>query len=654
MFVYGTQSTEKEEWQTNFSVNKLQSAIRTAQGKLYNILVNNPDWYDFEPRSYTNKQAAMLAPTFKKITDYYLESANFKRHASTFFMCSLISTGSIYIGWKYRLIQNPEYILDKTEKARKAEAARLAKKVSNPQVDDAVSQDDMVKSLEDALDELVATAQGEEAPKKRIPEHIQVGCLDLFDPNHEWQYWDPNVAYMEDSPWRAFKKEVNLYEINHMAKLGFYSKDKVKKLKSSGPVSSARNYRDNVIYKNTTKSASSKENKVELLVYTGPLIIDNEVVKERYFCVIADGGTIIKEGEYPFWEPPGHHTPVITSAVRQVPYRATGAGIGDSATGLQKMYDSNWQIVCDSFRTQMGGIDIVDMQAMVDKSALAEGKYPGMILEVRGDPDKVFKHVDYSTNIEAQARPVQNMLEQAIDSLTGVNELMVGGNNQFSRTSAAETNARLGAGTENVNIIALDLEQNFLIPALKKVFSRILQFGLLEINTNPELQALLTQEEQYELQNLNAQSRLEILNQYYSFKIKGFSSSQDQDLAAQRDNEFLSIVNSGGPLAAYVNIPNFIKRYFKNRDVKDPDELLIVDNNPMTLVTATNQLLLQNIWVQPNEGDDHELYLKVQTPLAQGPQATPALQQHVQMRMQMLQQLQATQQPQPGQEQPVQ
>ncbi len=647
MFVYGSKNEDKEEWQTNFSVNKLQTSTRTAHGRLVSTLVNTPDWYELCPRGYGNQQAEILAKTFQKMMDYYLETSKFKRHAATFMLCSLISQGGLYVGWKQRLVQNPEYILKTTEKAREKEQKRIAKNVVNPQVSED-SLADYQQMLDRALDEFNAEAQGKNFKEVTPPQYLQIGSLDLLDINHEKIYWDPNVQYMEDSMWKAFKYTVNRYELDYFAKLGYFDPAKVEEVGDRNDLN-AKQGTERLRYGNVIDNAKSRHDLVELTVYCGPLIVDGEIKKDKYFCVIANDKNLLKEGDYPFWEPPGHHTPIIASAVRQVPYRATGAGIGDNAVQLQRIYDSNWQLVCDTFRFGIAGINVVNYQNLVDKSQLAEGVYPGMTLEIRGTPKETFEHVSLTSNLENQASPVQSMLANAIDDLTGVNELMTGSGNQYSRTPAAETNARLDAGTQNINTVALDLETNFLIPVLQKIFARVLQFGMQELSSNPELQSLFDEEEMHELSQLTSLGRFEVLNQWYNFKIKGFSAQVDKNAAAQRDNELLQIINSGGPISSLINLPEVMKEYFRNRDYKDPERFLIVNNSPLQQVTSENETLMSGHQVIPSQNDDHEFHMQMHGPIAQSPYATPEMQQHFQMHQQalmMMQQMQAQQQEQ--------
>jgi hypothetical protein len=282
--------------------------------------------------------------------NYYLEASNFKRHAGEFILNSLISMGSIYVGWRHELVQNPEYILEKTKEEFRKTQARLAKNVTNPQVTDEPSGSEMEESLEAAMRDLEAMMQGEDvAVKPKAKPYIQICKLDFKDPNHERIYFDPNVSYMEDSSWKAFEFEVNLWELKQMAKLGLLSKSRVDSIASRRP--SEQESFLNIRYKNILTNPSNKSSdKVLLTVYMGPLIVDNEVKKDHVFYLLANRSTVLRKGEYPFWEPPGHKTAVINSAVKRIPGRPTGAGIGDNAIELHKTYDSNWHLICDTFR----------------------------------------------------------------------------------------------------------------------------------------------------------------------------------------------------------------------------------------------------------------------------------------------------------------
>lgn len=644
MFVNGSQFRDKQDWQVNFSINKFQSSIRVAQGELMATLVNQPDWWQLKPRSSRNSRAEMLRRPLAAITGYYIKASNFKRHAGDFILNSLISMGNLYIGWKEELVQNPRYVLMKTEEERRKAQAKLAKYVENPQETDEPTGDELEESLTGAMDALVALATGEEepeTPQEKIKPYIQIGKLDFQDPNPERVYWDPNVAYMEDSAWKAFEYEVHLHELYQAAKFGAFSKSKVDDIPSQMPRESEAYF--NLRYKATLPQQTNRPfNKVLLTLYMGPLIIGNEVKKDRVFYLIANRSKILKKIEYPFWEPPGHKTAIINAAVKRIPGRPTGAGIGDSAIAIQKVYDSNWQLICDTFRFGIAGINIVDYQQLVDKSALKEGIEPGKTIQVRGDPKKVFHREQLTANLENQVSPVQETLRLAIDDLIGLNSMFSGAPNLRSRTTAKETEAQLQGAQRTVNTIALDLEENFIKPALEKIFARVLQFGLSEAQNNPELRQLLSEAELKEIMALNDADKMEILQTFYEFEIKGFSARQDRDDKLARMNEVLTIINSGGPLSMLVDLPRFLELWAELMELKD-DGLLVMKNSPMDLIAAENTSLMNGHMVIPSPNDDDELHMKLQGPLAMAPYATPEMQQHLAMHQEQMMQKQAMQ-----------
>lgn len=652
IFTNGTFNPDKLDWQSKFSINKLETSVRNSHGNLVNILVNNPDWYELCPRSY-NPKAERLAPTFSKILDYYLESAKFKKHASTFFLMSLISMGDMYVGWRAKMIQNPDYLIEVTEKQRLEEERRIAKNVANPMVENIeFSPEKMEEKLLKAFDDFAKEATGQEVEDEPVPtakrkdRYIRVGALDIFNINPELSYWEHLCQYMEDSPWRCFEIEVTRYAIDQWVKMGWLSKARADKIASTSHSDSLQQtdwHTVNLRYKNTTNHQATNLDTVKLTFYFGPLIVDDKIEEEQVFYLIANDSVILRDDEYPFWEPPGHHTPVVSAAVRQVPFRPTGAGLGDTAVKLQEQYDSNWMLICDSFRAGVIGLNVVQWSKVENKSQLREGIYPGATVHVRGDPKEVFQHVNLTSNIENQVSPTQTALERAIDSITGVNELMIGGTNPYSRTSAAETRARLDAGSRNVNTIALDLEQQFLVPVLEKAFARVLQFGLLEIESNPELSNLLSDDEKKELSDVRAGDALNILNQWYTFKINGFSAAQDRNEQAMRNNEFLAIYQQPGPLQSIINGPELLKKMLKDSGMKDYDKIIITEASPYSEIISENTLLMANKMVMPGEADDDNYHLSIQGPLASQPWATDALRQHVQMHQQRLMMLQQAQ-----------
>jgi hypothetical protein len=645
-FTDGSIFHEKQEWQSNFSLGKYEARIRSAAGRSREVILTASDFYDFDPQNPDNELAELLAPIFKKLQDYYLNKAGWKRRASTFLLSSYISMGSIACSWKNCLVRNPEWTTIKTRPQVAQEQKDIADQVQNPQLSIA-DEINLQDSVEQSFNDFPELISGEEVanPDEDVKPWIQVGCLDLQVINPMDRYWDTNAQYLEESSQGAYKTRMRLWQLKDLAEKGFFDKKKVREIETGRlqEHTRTRNFR----FKNLTTDQNSDV--VELTIYFGPLIIDGKIKKEAWGCIIANNSTLIKEwDEYPYWEPPTHKlTPFVDSAVKEVPFRPTGAGAGDNAVQMSRELDANMNLANDQMRFNTIGITGVDYSKLVDRGILETGIEPGKIIETIGDPQKAFHHVSLTSNIENQFTPTNQILQQSIDEQMGISEVDLGGQTQRSRVTAQETQVRAQGTQRNVNNIAIDLELTFIIPFLEKVFARILQFALPTITTNPEIKEVLTDEEINILAKLDERQRLGILNNFYRFKIKGFSSEVDKSAKIDDFNDALAIVNSSGPISQMVNLAPLAKQAFEAIGFENVDEFFI-PNTPLGQITLENQLLLEDRSVEVQEDDDHELHMQSHMLLLNSPSATPALQEHVQAHQQIFQQIQQAQQQSQG------
>lgn len=637
-FVNGSVFTDKEDWQSNFSLNPFAADIRAAHGRLIKILIESADWYSIEPRSNINVRAQELAPAFRTLFSHYLDRAKFSRHASSFILSALVGMGVMSIGWKPQLVMNPKYVSEQAKRARQKEQQKLSKVVDNPEAA-SYSADSISRSVERvfaALPDLLATGEfpGEE-PQEKLKPFVQVGGLDIQTPNNEFFYWDSNVSYMEESAWNAAKTWMNVYDVRRFGELGFFNEN----AKDISPNSSTMggDYLKQKRYQGIRKLTSDK---IEIVYYFGPLIINDCIEKEMIYAVIGNGSELLKYTEYPYWEPPSHRTAMIASSVRQIPHRASGAGIGDNAVAITRQYDANWQLISDQARLGVLGINILDRHKLVEPDAADEALEPGKHIQCRGNPKEVFHHIDLTSNIENQVLPIQEALRSGIQEQTGVNAQLSGRPQSRSRTTAEEIRSLRAGSSDNVDTIAIDIEQGFLVNALEKMFARVVQFGLDDLERNPELKAILPEDQFEALSRITEEERIEILNQFYSFKIKGFSGRQDKDEKLARYNEFLSVVASNPAMAGVVDPIKATQHWLRLAEMEESDILLTADNEYRRVVSE-NEVLASNHMVEPSPEDNHELHLKIHGPLAFGPAATEAARLHAQMHMQAQQEQQA-------------
>jgi hypothetical protein len=641
-FVEGSRFDEKEDWQSDFSTGKLETRIRRIAGKARAVLLGSPDWYSLKPINPDDQLATMLAPLLKRLMDYYLQRARFKRRAGTYVLAAWLGMASIVVGWRTRLVPNPKVFLRNTRKQEKEEELERADKVDNSEV----TMDDLVGSPDDSLEDMLTLMFQAEAGDIPVGDEdkpfVKVGGLDLQVINPANRYWDISSPYIEESPGGAYDTEVRMWKLQEWAEAGYIKKSVIKDLSAA-----SRDHEvamKDAIYRGLSQVRET--DLVKLTVYFGPLVEERDgrsiVTNPHWGCIIANDSKIIKEWEtYPFWEPVDHpSTPFVDSAVKEIPYRPVGAGAGTNAVKCCKWLDSNLNLANDAMRFNTAGINVVDFTRLVDRGALESGIEPGAIIETTGDPDKVFSHVSLTSNIERQWAPVDQKISEAIDEVIGVDEMSMGGPVTRSRVTGAEVQARTSATADSANNVALDLELTFITPFLQKVLARVLQFGLRNVMYNPELKRIFSEEEISLLQEIggDAEQRMDILHHFYSFEVKGFSSQQDMELRLNKLNELLSIANSGGPASQIVNIEVLVKEIAKALDVADIDKFVAMDT-PLSVVIRENQLLTKdNRPVQVLPTDDHKYHLQGHEMLVYTAMATEALQQHIQEHYMHLQQ----------------
>lgn len=646
MFECGTVFEGKADWQSDFSINKLGNSIRAAQAKLKRILIHNPDWFDLNAQNPSNPLAVANEAALKKLLKYHLDAANFKRYASTYILQVLLSLGCMFVGWQRRRIPNPEYVQKQADKYFEKQREQNEVEIANGAALE-VSPGEMEDLMSRALQSLQGDLQGVSTPKEEdTPKELEVGGLQLEIPIAENTYFDPNVPYIENSEVQSFRTTVRLHVVKELAKRGRFNKKEVARLEEENSQKPDRTFFIDRRYKHRQHESKTDSNDVDLLTYFGPLIIDGEVRSTSYFCIIANDKYLLAEGENPFWEPRGHKGPMVMASAREVPHKSVGAGIGDTAVPLQRALDSNYTLLNDAMRFGVVGINVVKATSLIDKTILEEGIEPGSTIATRESPKDSFQHVTLTSNIENQVKPINLAIEQGIEDDTGVSSLLTGGNNLRSRTTAAEISARQAGSEGQVDSVAVDIETQFLVPFLEKALARIIQFGLKDLRTNPEVQNVLSEDEIERLSKLTEGERNQMMFSFYAFKIKGFSHQQDNQEKLQRFNELFQIGNSGGPLQQLLPWQEALKQWFIAMDMNDLSEKV----NPFTeqsRLSAENALLLSDQDVEVLEGQDHQMHMQSHQQAAMGSQMTEAMQLHLQQHraiMQMEQQAQAAEQ----------
>lgn len=653
-FVHGSDFPDKDDWMSQITLGLYSSRIRAVVSAAKDILVNDPEWFNVEPANRQNQLSERLSPVIKKTMDYYLRRGRFTRYAGVSLTNALLGFSPLFVGWKNDLIQNPKAVLQKTEKQVQAERKRLSETAENVAEVSEIEESELIqKSFDNASSSFKSLVEGLSEPKAE-PEHkphIAIGVLDFRNPLPDHFYWETNPTFINDSKRNVHEEFMYDHQVVQLAQQGFFDADAIDEA-GNPRTSNADLSNERLRYKQI--HTSEHENLRRLTYYFGVLMDDEgKVVKDNWACILLDRAVVIKEWDtQPFWNPPGHepNNPYVHAVIKEIPYNQVGAGAGVKLAQLSKAVDSDINLARDSMRMNMCGINVVDTHRIVEPDELMEGVEPGKTIHVTGDTKKAFTHINTSSNLERQFDPIGGQLRGAIDEQTGANNMDMGQLAPKSRTTAREISAAQAGKDSSIRSIATELEQSFLLPVLQICLARILQYGFEEIFSNPELSALLTDEEKDLILGLTREERLNMLNQFFTFKIKGFTARFERDEKLSRLNEMISIIAGGGPLSQIVNIRPLIAEWVRLQELDENLPDVIMPEGELDKIRLENNLLQMGSMIQPNPQEDHNLHLQNH---AQVLNPSPQMMQHMQMHQMAAQQIMMAQQESQDLNQPI-
>lgn len=639
MFINGSKFEGKQDWQADFTIPKWERSIRAAHANIKNKVLNHHDFYDFEAYNKDDSRLADILDSIKKGVNYNIEISNSKEKIGRSILAGLIYQAHCYVGWKDILLLNPSYVDFHTKKNREKIRESLSKITDNPPPNP-IAQDpdevDIINSIQAGMSKLYKN-QPNEVKEIEPPQYLRMGTFDIITPNPKDVGFDMNMDLFKDSKHKFFKLKVHRWQLKAEEKKGIFSNvDKVINR-------NVKDYINDIRVKNRASTISG-DDRVELIYYYGSLVVNGVEVYPNYSCVIADRSVILRESVYPFWEPLDKKTPISSLAVKEVPGKAGGAGASDHGVKLQKHFDGMWHMSYDQALRTMAGLTLVEYNALVDKSILERGVNPGEHVEVRGNPKEKVAHVDLSSNLENQVKPAAEVVRQGIEDAGGLSALTYGGAQLRSRTTKAEVDQRANADSVSIDDMSSNIA-DYLAEIIHTMVARFLQFGIDELKTNKNLQAIYDPIEIELLQSLSVEERIQILNGGFKVRIKGFLGQAQKADAIAKINELLFMANNpSSPIASMLPLQSVLEAWFNLQDMSDIGLKLDL-NNETSRVYAENQILANNQFLQVSPNDKHQAHIQSHI-MDQRVMQTQAGQEHIMEHQAMMQQLeQAQQQP---------
>lgn len=646
MFVSGSQFSQKQDWQADFSINEFGASIRTAAANVRSNFLRRPNWFLMRGLTGTAKQ---YQASLEKLLRFHLSQANFRQVANTALLCSNISMGIVRVGWKQERIKNPKVTIRETRKEIDEFNKAVAGSVDNPKATtfdllDA-SPTEMEALVSSSIQDIIqfSTNPQFKIEKEVLPQFSQRGVLDLTPINFDNFYYDPYCTYIQNSSWTAMEDWVPLWKLKEMEAIGAYKNVDQISGNQRPPDLHKKALYDQIFKGTATASVDIQRGLVKVVEYFGPIIVNDEITDHYQHVVFANDSIMLMHKTNPFWAD-GQDIPFVCASAHEVPFRPSGAGIADNAKKLQFALDSNLHLMIDQSRLGIVGLNVINKAKLRDPSSTEEGIEPGKFIEAIDDPDKVFKHYNLTSNVENQVLPMNEILRMGIQKVTGVNNLLSGGSAPRSRTSATEIQQVSQGSDLSLYTVAEDIEIGLLLPMLKKSFARVIQYMDL---TDPALKAHMSEEELFELQSMGEEKRFNDLMGYYQFEINGFTNDATRFEQIKRLNELLALYNTGGPLSTIIKGGPIVRELIELYEFSDPDKFINSDNE-FDRLDAENNLLMKNQAVQVLPNDNHQMHIQKHQMLTN---ITEAQMQHIQQHQFFLQQIAIANQISQGQNQ---
>ena len=606
----GTPSNDLEDWQAKFNLPVLLNAVLGAKTELVETLINRPDWYDLDELDKYDLQARDLKTPLKKMLDYYLRAANWSTVAGDAILMSLISVSNVAVLWQERRISNPAWIEWKNRQKNATHEETI-------EAYNTMDPDQLAQDIQGMSDLFAAVLEGQDMlPDTEPSREIVVGGLKFDVPNFKSVWWEPTAPSINESPWMAYEFTITDYQLRQWADAKVFSKKATDELLQRKP-----------------------GNTLDIVAYFGPQIVmegsTRRIKSQSYFCYYS-GDVVLASGPYPYLEVREQNHPLVNGVARRIPYVNYGMSPSEFSVDMQRWLDHNWRLLTDQMRYGVLGFNILNHGSLINQDVLDQGLEPGTTLRVTGKPSDVFQHVDLTNNRENQSHPVNELLRTGVTEGVGTGGPGFAAVNLRSRTTSREIDALQQRSERSLIAIANELTTSFIMPALEKAFARVIQFGLSEVETNPELSALLNEEEKRLIASLSKDERMSILRTFYRFKLRGYKARDEDAAIIQSLNALLQAVGSNQQLAAKINYDALLTEYTERLDLADKS-LVLTDPTEYDTIAYEKSLLAQNRPVAIGPNDNHELHLQMQAP---GPNATEAEVQHYQQHQQLFQQSQ--------------
>lgn len=311
-------------------------------------------------------------------------------------------------------------------------------------------------------------------------------------------------------------------------------------------------------------------------------LIDNQgnLRGENLLCVVANNSFLIRGPEKnPFWHQKDW---VITAPIVNVPMSPYGRSYVENFASIARTFNELTNLLLDGVFTSAMKAFVAIPSLLEDPSQIDEGVHPNVVFRAQEGsvPSDVLKEFSLG-QLPADAITIWQALKKELQEGAAFNEIALGQLAPKGRTSATEVGTAEQNSNSYLRSISLNIETNFLEPALDVVWQTSLQ----HLDPKDTEMRMALGDEWFEtlLSNRKEFSKLRV-----TFICRGISSLVLRSQKLQQLLQFLQIVGSNQFLAQV-----FMQEVDPQRLFKYLGSLMDIDEENFTM--SPRQKLIQQM-----------------------------------------------------------
>jgi len=413
-------------------------------------------------------------------------------------------------------------------------------------------------------------------------ETYQSSCLEGCVVPPESIFTDP------DHTWYIEETMTTLDQVVALAEGGLFDPDAVDRLRS-------RDYGDTTEENErlTRLKLASHSNpfrkKVKLQTYWGTILNRyGEVVLKNAQVVLANELIILnpQKLENPFWH---RKAPYVELSPIKTLFRKEGKGLAESCLSLQRAINDMVNMSMDGMIYKLLKIFEIDPDRLRDPEQV-KNLEPGQPILVQGGPGKAVNEVQISDVPQGTLSELE-IFRRAIQNDTGVNDFLLGGQQNRVATTATEASIRSSEGNALFEGISRVMEEG-LEQSIMMVQSLMVQYW--DDFSDPALQELARR---YGLP-FSAQSReekLQFIKPNMRVKVRAITAFFQKTEDLKKYIDFLGMVGKVPPIAMRLNLRELLDRIVRCFDFTDPDKLVIDPQMEQMIAQAERMKLAMSV-----------------------------------------------------------